>query len=137
MLCIPTYVAPSRISGMGLFSAVELKKGARIWMFADNVDWRITKEEFAAFPEPYRARMQHYVYEEESGVLILCGDNAKFMNHDPNPNCSDADPQFTVTLRPIRPHEELTCNYLEFDRISQRGGLEFQPLQEEARRSVV
>lgn len=125
MLRIPTYVAPSRIAGVGLFSAVDLEQGTRIWGFTDGIDWRIDPVEFGLFPEPYRSKLEHYIYQEESGAYILCGDNAKFMNHDPEPNCSDKDPEFTVTIRPVRAHEELTCNYLEFDRMSQRSGLGF------------
>ena len=125
MLCVPTYVAPSRISGVGLFTAERLPDGTRIWEFSEGVDWKITPEELAMFPEPYQARLRHYVYRDEAGVYVLCGDNAKFMNHDPEPNCSDADPRFTVTLRVVSAGEELTCDYPEFDNDSRHEGLTF------------
>jgi len=125
MLCVPTYVAPSRISGVGLFAATRLPAGAKIWEYTEGVDWRIKPEEFEAFPEPYRGRLRHYVFQEDSGLFVLCGDNAKYMNHDDEPNCTDRDPTFTMTLRPIKAGEELTCDYREFDRESRLKGVSF------------
>ena len=40
-----------------------------------------------------------------------------------SPNCSDADARFTVTVRPVQPGEELTCDYLAFDEESRERGL--------------
>jgi len=125
MLCVSTYVALSRISGVGLFSAKRIRKGTRIWEFTEGVDWRLTGVELEAFPEPFRSQMRHYVYLDDQGYYILCGDNAKFMNHESEPNCSDADPLFTVARRSIEPGEELTCDYREFDVDSRRNGLGF------------
>ena len=118
MLCVSTYVAPSRIAGVGLFAAQALPAGTRIWEFTEGVDWRISAAEFERFPKPYRERLRHYTYVDDRGFHILCGDNAKFMNHADDPNCSDADPRWTVTVRDIEAGEELTCDYREFDRSS-------------------
>lgn len=115
MLRVSTYVAPSRIAGMGLFAAQRIRKGTRIWEFTDGVDWVLTRSELDAFPEPFRSRLGHYAYLDESGGYVLCGDNAKFMNHDEAPNCSDSDPRFTIAMRSIETGEELTCDYREFD----------------------
>jgi len=129
MLRVPTYVAPSQIAGVGLFAAKKLPAGCVIWQFTEGVDWRITPEEFGLFPEPYRSRLRHYLYEEEAGTLVLCGDNAKFMNHNPDPNCDDTPDQYTVTKRAIRAGEELTCDYRAFDAESRLNGVFFaEPL---------
>lgn len=125
MLHVPTYVAPSRIAGVGLFSATALPAGSRVWSFTEGVDWRIGRDELELFPEPYLSRLRHYLYQEESGAYVLCGDNGKFMNHSPEPNCTDRDPRFTMTLRPIAAGEELTCDYREFDVWSREHGLDF------------
>ena len=126
MLCVPTYVAPSPIAGMGLFAAAFVPAGQVIWTFTEGVDWRIDPKDVEAFPEPYRTWLGHYMFQEDSGSFVLCGDNAKFMNHHRSPNCSDADPRFTITLRDIRVDEELTCNYLELDLMSRTAGLDFE-----------
>jgi SET domain-containing protein len=123
MLCVPTYVAPSRIAGMGLFSANPLPAGTRVWEYTEGVDWRIPPEDLLRFPEPFQSRLRHYLYLDADGQYVLCGDNGKFMNHAPSPNCSDADARFTVTVRPVQAGEELTCDYTAFDEESRERGL--------------
>lgn len=125
VLQIPTYVAPSRISGMGLFAATELEPGTIIWEFTPSVDWRIQPDELKSFPEPYRSRLRHYLYRDDSGAFVLCGDNAKFMNHEDDPNCDDSDQFHTVTRRWIAAGEELTCDYRQFDLDAKTEGVEF------------
>lgn len=130
MLRVPTYVGPSSISGVGLFTAKDLPADTIIWEYTEGVDWRIAPEELALFPEPYRSRLKHYLYQEESGVYVLCGDNAKFMNHDPSPNCDDTGQQHTVTNRAIRAGEELTCDYRAFDAESRNLGVRFDAVND-------
>lgn len=90
------------------------------------MDWRLTDDDLHRFPEPYQARLRHYLYLDGDGTWVLCGDNARFMNHHPQPNCSDADTRYTVTLRDVGPGEELTCDYLEFDGQSRVSGLPWE-----------
>ena len=123
MLLVPTYVAPSPIAGVGLFSAADLPAGTRIWEFTEGVDWRIPEADFHRFPEPYLSRLRHHAYLDEEGGYVLCMDNAKFMNHHRDPNCTDADARYTVTVRPVKAGEELTCNYAEFDLETRANGL--------------
>ena len=127
MLRVPTYVAPSRIAGVGLFAAVDLSERTIVWEFTEGVDWRIRPDELALFPEPYQSRLRHYLYEEESGLYVLCGDNAKFMNHSEDPNCDDSGPEFTIARRAISTGEELTCDYRLFDRSSAVGDVAWRP----------
>ena len=125
LLHVPTYVAPSEIAGVRLFAATELPAGTVVWEFDERVDWAIPPEDVARFPEPYRSRMRRYLYLDENGLYILCGDAAKFMNHSADPNCDDSDALHTVTRRAVRADEELTCDYAQFDAESRAGGLEF------------
>lgn len=123
MLLIPTYVAPSRIAGVGLYSATDLAAGTVIWEYTPGVDWQIPPHELDDFPEPYRSWLRHYLYLDESGVYVLCGDNAKFMNHADDPNCDDSGDTYTVTRRPVATGEELTCDYRLFDQEANRDGV--------------
>ncbi len=125
MLRVSTFVAPSRISGVGLFAAHRIRQGTPIWEFTEGVDWLLTRSELDAFPEPFRSRIRHYVYLDDDQRYVLCGDNAKFMNHHDEPNCTDRDPRYTVTLRAIERGEELTCDYREFDADSRVNGVRF------------
>ena len=129
MLRVPTFVAPSPIAGVGLFAATDLPAGTIVWEYTEGVDWRITPQEFAGFPEPYRSRLHHYVYEDDSGVFVLCGDNAKFMNHADRPNCDDPEGEYTVTNRLVHAGEELTCDYRTFDRESRVRGTSFEAIE--------
>lgn len=130
MLRVPTFVAPSRIAGVGLFAATNLPADTVVWEFTEGVDWRITPEELLAFPEPYLGRLRHYLYQEDSGMYVLCGDNAKFMNHADDPNCDDTDEAYTITRRAIQAGEELTCDYRLIDRAAKRMGVAFPPVEE-------
>lgn len=125
MLRVPTYVAPSPIAGVGLFAATDLPANAVIWEFQEGIDWRITPAELELFPEPFQSRFRHYLYLDESGDYVLCGDNAKYMNHSDDPNCDDTGGEYTVTTRTVRSGEELTCDYRLFDLESRNFGLAF------------
>jgi SET domain-containing protein len=125
MLRVPTYVAQSPIAGVGLFSASDLPAQHVIWEYSDGVDWRIAPSELMLFPEPFQSRLRHYLYQEDSGLYVLCGDNAKYMNHSDEPNCDDTGGEYTVTRRAIRAGEELTCDYRLFDLEAKTLGLTF------------
>jgi SET domain-containing protein len=125
MLRVPTYIASSSIAGMGLFAATRLPAGCVIWEYTDGIDWRIGPDELELFPEPYQSRMRHYLYQEDSGIYVLCGDNAKYMNHAEDPNCDDPEGAYTVTNRVVRAGEELTCDYRNFDLEARTLGVHF------------
>jgi hypothetical protein len=123
MFRVPTYVAPSPIAGVGVFTFVSIPAGTLIWDFTEGVDLRLDPAVVAAVPEPLGSMVRMYCFEEPDGTLVLCGDNAKFMNHSFEPNCDDRG-SCTVTLRDIDVGEELTCDYRVFDAESARSGLE-------------
>lgn len=125
MLRVPTYVAPSSIAGVGLFAATDLPANSVIWEYSEGVDWKISPSELILFPEPFQSRLRHYLYQEDSGVYVLCGDNAKYMNHSEQPNCDDTGGEYTVTTRAIKAGEELTCDYRLFDLESRSVGVSF------------
>lgn len=122
MLKVPTYLAPSSIHGMGIFTPLAIDEGAVVWDFTPGIDAYFTEEELSAFPEPYQSRVRTYCYQEDSGLYVLCGDNARFMNHSFEPNCDDSG-SCTVARRPIEAGEELTCDYRQFDLPSRLEGL--------------
>lgn len=114
MFRVPTYLARSSIHGVGVYTPFPITRGTVLWDYDEGVDWRLTPEELAAFPEPYQERLRHYCYRDESGIYVLCGDNARYMNHSFEPNCDDRG-EHTVALRDIAAFEELTCDYRDFD----------------------
>lgn len=114
MFRVPTYLARSSIHGIGVFTAVDIPSGTVVWDFDADVDWRLTPDELDEFPEPFRSRLRHYCYLEKDGLYVLCGDNARYMNHSVDPNCDDRGP-VTTAKRRIAAGEELTCDYTTFD----------------------
>ncbi|WP_332812332.1 SET domain-containing protein [Sphingomonas sp.] len=117
MLLIPTYVAPSRIEGVGVFAAEDIPAGTLIWQLDASLDRLLSKDDIAALPEIHQAFVERYgyPYPHDPSMTIVELDNGRFMNHStaPNTNFSDADSGFTRIA--IAAHEELTCNYSEFD----------------------
>ncbi len=123
MLLVPTYLAPSSIEGIGLFTPTRIPAGQTLWVFDESVDWRLSARQLASFPKPFQAELRKWCYEEPDGRFVLCGDNAKFMNHSFTPNCWDGEGPNTVAHRDIEAGEELTCDYRLFDAESARTGL--------------
>ncbi|MSR22973.1 MAG: SET domain-containing protein-lysine N-methyltransferase [Gemmatimonadetes bacterium] len=104
----------STIQGVGVFSVTPIPAGMVIWEYTTGVDWTVTPQEMASFPEPFQASLRRYSYLAESGNYVLCGDNAKFMNHSDKPNCDDRG-SHTIAAWDIGAGEELTCDYRSFD----------------------
>ena len=124
MFIVPTYVARSEVHGFGVFAAATIPADQTIWTYVEGVDWKIPPETLASFPEPFQGWMRAYCYlDEDCGLYVLCGDNAKFMNHSPTPNCFDPPGEGTITVRAISAGEELTCDYRMFDGESAREDL--------------
>ncbi|HLW66158.1 MAG TPA: SET domain-containing protein-lysine N-methyltransferase [Gemmataceae bacterium] len=111
MLIVRTYLAPSKINGLGVFAREFISAGSVVWEFTPELDleYRIDVQ-----PRRVQEYLRHYGSEVEPGVFLLCGDNARFMNHCENPNISGAENP-NIALREIAAGEEITCNYAEFD----------------------
>jgi SET domain-containing protein len=117
MMLIPTYVAPSRIEGVGIFAAEDIPAGTLIWRLDPALDRLLTKEEIAALPEVHQAFVERYgyPYPHDPNVTIVELDNGRFMNHSTAPNTRFSDPDAGFTRNFIAAHDELTCDYSEFD----------------------
>lgn len=115
MLCVPTYVGPSRIHGKGLFAAAPVRRGALIWRFDPNHDRILTRAQLDAEVEARGETVLFHVYLQEPERWVLCGDDAVFMNHAEVPNCDDPDSERTTARRDIERGEELTVDYRLFD----------------------
>jgi SET domain-containing protein len=117
MLLVPTYVAPSRIEGVGVFAAEDIPAGTLIWRLDPNFDRLFSREELAGLSEIHQAFVERYgyPYPHDPSLTIIELDNGRFMNHSTAPNTvfSDPDAGYTKVLIPV--HEELVCNYAEFD----------------------
>ncbi len=119
MLLIKTYLDRSRIHGIGLFAGEPVPKGTLVWRLHPTIDIQLGEEAIASLAPPAREQILKYTYKDVVlGTHVLCGDDARFMNHDASPNCLDVpDPMggTTTAARHIAAGEELTCDYSLFD----------------------
>src|ERR1700712_4277880 len=124
MLLVKTTVGASGIEGVGLFAAEFIPEGTRIWEYHEGVDQRFDVAYLAQFAEDERDRLLTYCYKNPaSGMYVLCGDDAKYINHGENPNTEDIGfddgilngEGITIAAREILPGEEIISNYASFD----------------------
>jgi SET domain-containing protein len=117
MMLVPTYVAPSRIEGVGVFAAEGIPAGTLIWELRPELDRLIRRQAVAALPAVHQAFVERYSYPypHDPDRLILELDNGRFMNHSDAPNTIFSDPDAGYTIKDVAAGEELTCNYAEFD----------------------
>jgi SET domain-containing protein len=119
MLLVKTYLDRSGIHGIGLFAAERIPKGTVVWRRSPDLDVLLTAEQIAALHPAAREQIEKYTYLDRMlGKFVLCGDDARFFNHDDEPNCLDFPDErggTTVAARDIDQGEELTSDYASFD----------------------
>lgn len=117
MLLIPTYVAPSTIEGVGIFAAEDIPAGTLIWRLDESLDRLLSTDQIAALDPVYRGFVERYgyPYPHNPGLTVVELDNGRFMNHSALPNTRFTDPDAGFSRTAITAHQELTCNYAEFD----------------------
>jgi len=119
LLLVKTKLAMSCIDGIGLFADQFIARGTIVWRSHPEIDIRLTPEQIHELAEPSREQICKYTYrEKKSGLYVLCGDDARFFNHSPNPNCIDTcngPDDITIASQDIVAGEELTCDYSLFD----------------------
>jgi hypothetical protein len=115
-MLIATYLAPSSIHGIGVFAGQSVARNTRIWQYDPRVDLLVDQTLFAQLPQVAREYLTKYAYRWKKfpGMLVLNGDNAKFINHSANPN-SDNSTDFAVAKIDILQGQEITCNYYEVE----------------------
>ncbi len=120
MILIPHYVASSTIAGAGLFAAVDIQPGEKIYQLEDRFLLVISEAEIKAMPAAARAATAKYSYRGKGadrlqGAVYYCADDSRFMNHSDDPNTrSVRNGEVYVAARFIAANTEITCDYGEF-----------------------
>ena len=125
MLLVPTRIGPSAIHGIGVFAVAPIVKGTAVWRFEKDLDMEFAPDFAAHFPEHVRAFFAQYGYVDRNlNRLILCFDDARFVNHSDAPNVGTdyaQDPHgLDLALRDIAAGEELTMDYAGFEEAGRR-----------------
>ena len=117
MLLVPTYVAPSQIEGVGVFAAEDIPPGTLIWRLDPGLDRLLSPQEIELLPSVHQSFVERYGYPfpHDPSLTIVELDNGRFMNHSTAPNTRFSDPDAGFARIGISAHEELTCDYSEFD----------------------
>jgi SET domain-containing protein len=124
MLLVPTRLAPSAIHGIGVFAIEPVAQGTAVWRFAKGLDMEFGPEIVDTLPAHVRTFFTHYGYlDRNMQRIILCFDDARFVNHSDRPNVATdyaQDPYgLDVALRDIAAGEELTMDYAGFEEQSE------------------
>ncbi len=119
MFLVRTSLRPSPIHGIGVFAAEPIYQGQVVWQFDPRIDLRIALTMLGEFPPAIQEYLKIRAYIEvfQGGeVMVLCADNAKFVNHSDHPNLIDSqDGMLEYAAWDISVDEELTCNYYTSD----------------------
>jgi SET domain-containing protein len=117
MLLIATYVAPSAIEGLGVFSGEYIPRGSLLWSLNPKFDIFVHQTEIGALPPHMQTFIARYSYPhlDMPGYVVVDADNGRFMNHSLTPNTDFRIFDKGYALTDIAEGEEITCNYHEFD----------------------
>lgn len=121
MLMVRTILKQSDIDGLGLFADEDIPAGTIVWVFSEAIDRLLTHQEVSKLPMIAREFIQRYAYLDGCyDRYVLCGDDARFMNHSDAPNTHGIYPMsepygIDAVVRDIKAGEELTCDYRAWD----------------------
>ena len=110
MLIVPTYVAPSKIAGNGLFAKEEIKRGAVVYKRHEHSYKIIPHDDAEKLPDEVQKFLRHRATLREGGWYISW-DDGQFINHSDNPNLIYDHNGNVVAARDIAAGDELTENY--------------------------
>lgn len=121
MLLVKTYLAHSAIEGFGVFAGEAIEEGTVIWAFNPAVDILLPIGDLPSLPDVAQHFVKRYAYPHETlNAYVLCGDDARFMNHSDRPNIRSIYPDgdihgIDLAARAIQKGEEIVCDYFTFD----------------------
>lgn len=119
MFLFKTFIQHSHIEGVGCFTAEPIQEGEVVWRFDPAVDLTYTEEDLKKFPDSFLNFLEIYAYtplDSPFKTFILCADHARHMNHSIDPNLIESPDGSNRAVRDIAKGEELTCNYIQFDK---------------------
>ena len=113
MLLVKTYLAKSKVHGLGVFAGQSIRKGAKIWRFVYGFDRFYTRKRLAKLPKRARDYINLHGYQWKNEILLSM-DYDTFMNHSETPN-TDFHNGFVIARNNIRKGEEITNDYRAFE----------------------
>lgn len=96
--------------GYGLFATQFIPRGTILWV-RDQLDREISPEDLLKYDEMVRQKIINYSYRNHLGHYIFCWDNARFMNHDRNPNSCITAYNVELAVQDILEGDEIVNHY--------------------------
>jgi hypothetical protein len=97
--------------GYGVVATEFIPRGTIVWV-RDELDRRLSKEQFQSLGPLYEESLLKYLYVDSTDMYVLCWDIARYINHSCESTCLPAGfDGFEVAVRDIHPGEELTDDY--------------------------
>lgn len=72
MLIIDTFVAPSKISGLGIFANEDIKEGDVLWILHSTFDIALTGEQLEKLPNFAQIYARTYIYWSKYKSVQFC-----------------------------------------------------------------
>ena len=120
------YIAPSKIHGIGIFAAQNIKKNTPLFYYNNEnalpieikqlIEIGIKKSVIKILKRLYHARNGYIFLKPKQDLTWV-----NLINHSLNPNVIHKD-SYYISIKNIKTHEELTINYLKH-----RNKLNFKP----------
>lgn len=137
-----TEVKQSTIHGLGLFAKQRIPKGSIWWkgIEGDNIIL-MNEAQYQSLHHSadnslkasfWSAFSTYSYYSEQMDCLILCLDNARYVNHSDFPNAGqmeNGDPLVSIALRDIEAGEEIFESYDEYDKCPWAEVLKFSTVE--------
>lgn len=98
------------IIGYGVVAKKFIPRGTITWV-QDDLDRVLNIEEVEKMHPHMQEMVEKYAFRNNKGLLVLCWDQAKYVNHSFNANCLSSAYDFEVAVRDIHPGEQLTDDY--------------------------
>lgn len=98
------------VVGYGVVAKKFIPKGTITWV-QDDLDRILTTDEVEKMHPHMQEQVEKYCFRNNKGYLVLCWDQAKYVNHSFNANCFSSAYDFEVAVRDIHPGEQLTDDY--------------------------
>jgi uncharacterized protein len=98
------------VIGYGVFATRHIPRGTITWV-RDELDQAFSPDHVLRMSDLLKQVLDKYAYLDRRGDMILCWDNARYMNHSCEATCLSAGYDFEVAVRDVRPGEELTDDY--------------------------
>ncbi len=115
MFIIPVFVAPSPISGVGVFTRTNIEKGQLIWRFDERFDLIFTEEEWNTIPFDVRNELEIHAWRSViDGPIYYESTAGRFINHSRSPNTDFTREGLGFARERIPENTELTSDYREF-----------------------